>query len=106
MNDFDLAIRRVALSAGSALAALLLALYWSTLSLAQSREDQYGSPTDPIDPVGSASGSMSGSSGGSMSDVVGVLPDTGGPFVLFIGAALILTGTGVALFRGRRADRQ
>jgi hypothetical protein len=59
----------------------VLLLLWSTAAYAQSREDQYGSPTDSVDHVSqAASGTLS------------VLPDTGGPLILFIGVAFIVAG--------------
>lgn len=71
----------------------LMALLWSTAAYAQSREGQYGSPTDPVDHVGQ------------VSDTLSVLPDTGGPLVLFVGGALIVAGTSVALLRRRAGHR-
>lgn len=72
--------------------ASALLLLWSAVALAQSREDQYGSPTDAVESAGRASESLS------------VLPDTGGPMILLVGGALIVVGTGLSLLRhtGRR----
>ncbi|QIN84387.1 LPXTG cell wall anchor domain-containing protein [Rubrobacter tropicus] len=78
--------------AGLFLASTLL-LLWSTAAYAQSREGQYGSPTDTVDHASRVSGTLS------------VLPDTGGPLILFVGAALIVTGTGIALVRRRAGYR-
>lgn len=69
--------------------AIVLLLLWNTAAYAQSREDQYGSPTDPVDHVNRAS------------DTLSVLPDTGGPLILLAGVALVVVGAGMALF-GRR----
>jgi len=69
-----------------ALASLML-LLWTTAAYAQSREDQYGSPTDPVD------------SANRVSDTLSVLPDTGGPLLLIVGVALVVVGTGVTLAR-------
>lgn len=77
---------RVAHLTGFVFATVLL-LLWSTAAYAQSREDQYGSPTDPVDHVSQASGTLS------------VLPDTGGPLLLIVGVALVVVGTGVTLAR-------
>lgn len=67
--------------------ASLMLLLWSTVAHAQSREDQYGSPTDPVD------------SANRVSDTLSVLPDTGGPLILIVGVALIIVGTAVTLVR-------
>lgn len=77
---------KVARLMGFILASLML-LLWSTAAYAQSREDQYGSPTDSVDSVNGVSGTLS------------VLPDTGGPLILIVGVALIIVGTGVTLVR-------
>lgn len=79
---------RIAQLSSFVLAAVLL-LLWSTAAYAQSREDQYGSPTDPVDHVNR------------VSDTLGVLPDTGGPMILLAGVVLVVVGAGMALF-GRR----
>jgi len=81
---------RVANLTGFAFASVLL-LLWSTAAYAQSREDQYGSPTDPVDHVSRASGTLS------------VLPDTGGPLILLIGVAFVVAGAGLAIV-GRRGE--
>jgi hypothetical protein len=60
---------RVAHVAGFVVVSIL-SLLWSTAAYAQSREDQYGSPTGPVDYVGRAL------------DTLGVLPETGGPLIL------------------------
>jgi hypothetical protein len=73
--------------------AVVLSLLWSTAAYAQSREDQYGSPTDPVDHVNR------------VSDTLGVLPDTGGPLILLAGVALVVVGAGMALV-GRRGGRR
>ena len=83
---------RVAFLTSFALAFVLLAL-WSTAAFAQSREDQYGSPTDPVEHATRAS------------DALSVLPETGGPMIVLVGAALILVGTGLAIV-GRRTGRR
>lgn len=72
--------------------ASVLVLLWSAVAHAQSREDQYGSPTDAVESAGQAGQSLS------------VLPETGGPMILLIGGALIVAGTGLSLLRhtGRR----
>ncbi|QIN84380.1 hypothetical protein GBA63_18335 [Rubrobacter tropicus] len=67
--------------------AILTMLVLAASAQAQSREGQYGSPTDTMDHASRVSGTLS------------VLPDTGGPLILFVGAALIVTGTGIALVR-------
>ncbi len=67
----------------------VMPLLWSTAAYAQSREDQYGSPTAPVDHASQVSGTLS------------VLPDTGGPLILLVGAALVLVGTGMALVSRR-----
>lgn len=82
---------RVAHLTSFALVAVLL-LLWSTAAYAQSREDQYGSPTDSVDHVSqAASGTLS------------VLPDTGGPLILFVGVAFVVAGAGLAIV-GRRGE--
>ena len=81
---------RVAHLAGFAIATVLL-LLWSTAAYAQSREDQYGSPTDAVDHASQASGTLS------------VLPDTGGPLILLIGVAFVVAGAGLAIV-GRRGE--
>lgn len=73
--------------------ALVLTFLWSTTAYAQSREDQYGSPTDAVDHANRASEALS------------VLPDTGGPLILLVGAALVVAGTGMTLV-GRRIGRR
>jgi LPXTG-motif cell wall-anchored protein len=73
---------------GFVLAALPMLAY-GTIANAQSREDQYGSPTDPVEFGNTASGAL------------GVLPETGGTLILFVGAALIIAGTAVILLRRR-----
>ena len=78
---------RIAQLASFVLAVVLL-LLWSTAAYAQSREDQYGSPTDPVDHVNRVSGTL------------GVLPETGGPLILLVGVALGVGGAGRA--RGGR----
>lgn len=72
--------------------ASVAVLLWSAVAHAQSREDQYGSPTDPVDSAGRAAESLS------------VLPETGGPMILLVGGALIVAGTALSLLRhtGRR----
>lgn len=80
---------RTAQLASFVLASALL-LLWSTAAYAQSREDQYGSPTDPVDQAGR------------VSDTLSVLPDTGGPLILLVGGALIVAGTGLSLLRHAR----
>ncbi len=77
---------KVARLTGFVLTSLML-LLWSTAAYAQSREDQYGSPTDSVD------------SANRVSDTLSVLPDTGGPLILIVGVALIIVGTGVTLAR-------
>ena len=77
---------RVAYITGFAVASVLL-LLWNTAAYAQSREDQYGSPADPVDSADRVSGTLS------------VLPDTGGPLLLIVGVALVVVGTGVTLVR-------
>lgn len=79
---------RAAHVAGSVLMFVLL-LFWSTAAFAQSREDQYGSPTDSVDHVSRAS------------DTLSVLPDTGGPLILLVGVAFVVVGAGMAII-GRR----
>ena len=71
----------------------LMVLLWSTAAYAQSREDQYGSPTDAVEPAGR------------VSDTLSVLPDTGGPLILLVGAALVVAGTGLAVVRRRDGRR-
>ena len=83
---------RIAHLAGLVLAVVVL-LMWSTVAYAQSREDQYGSPTDPVDHVNR------------VTDTLGVLPETGGPLILLAGIALVVVGAGMALV-GRRGGRQ
>lgn len=82
---------RIAQLASFVLAFALL-LLWSTVAYAQSREDQYGSPTDPVDHANRVSETLS------------VLPDTGGPMILLVGGALVVVGTGMALI-SRRGGR-
>lgn len=65
----------------------------SSAAYAQSREDQYGSPTGPVEHANRAA------------ETLGVLPDTGGPLILLVGAAFVLAGTGLALV-GRRMGRR
>ena len=65
----------------------VLLLLWSTAAFAQSREDQYGSPTDRVD------------SASRVCDTLSVLPDTGGPLLLIVGVALVVVGTGVTVAR-------
>lgn len=83
---------RVAYVASFAFTSALL-LLWSTVAYAQSREDQYGSPTDAVDHASR------------VSDTLGVLPDTGGPLILLVGGALVVVGTGMALV-GRWGGRR
>lgn len=83
---------RVAPLAGF-VAVTILSLLWSTAAYAQSREDQYGSPTGPVDHVGR------------VLDTLGVLPETGGPLILFVGTALVVVGTGMALVSRRNGRR-
>ncbi len=71
----------------------ILSLLWSTAAYAQSREDQYGSPTGPVGDVGRAL------------DTLGVLPETGGPLILLAGTALVVVGTGMALVSRRNGRR-
>ena len=79
-------IRLGARFAGFVLAVLAM-LVRGPAAHAQSREDQYGSPTDSADLAG---------------DALGVLPDTGGSLIPLVGA-LVFTGTGVVLVhRARR----
>jgi hypothetical protein len=88
--------------------AFFLMLLWSTGAYAQSREDQYGSPTAPVDPPAGqvASGTSGVGPGGQVaSGTLGVLPDTGGPSLLFAGTSLLVLGTGAALV-GRRNGRR
>jgi hypothetical protein len=73
--------------------AVVLLLFWNTGAYAQSREDQYGPPTGPVDHVNRAS------------DVLNVLPDTGGPLILLVGVALVVVGAGMALV-GRQNGRK
>lgn len=82
---------RVAYLASFVFASVLL-LFWSAAAHAQSREDQYGSPTDPVD------------SAGRVADTLSVLPETGGPLILLVGGALIVGGTVLGLLGriGRR----
>lgn len=82
---------RVAHLTSFALVAVLL-LLWSTAAYAQSREDQYGSPTDSVDHVSQAA-----------SGTLNVLPDTGGPLILFVGVAFVVAGAGLAIV-GRRGE--
>jgi len=91
-NSTRSAHHRIAQLASFMLAFGLL-LLWSTVAYAQSREGQYGSPTDPVDHASR------------VSDTLSVLPDTGGPLVLFVGAALIVAGTSMALVRRRAGHR-
>ena len=64
---------------------------WAAVALAQgSSGDQYGAPTGPSGVVGQA---------------VGVLPETGGPLLIFAIAGLALTSTGLALLRRRYRGR-
>ena len=64
---------------------------WAAVALAQgSSGDQYGAPTGPSGVVGQA---------------VGVLPETGGPLLIFAIAGLALTSTGLALLRRRFRGR-
>ena len=72
----------------------VLLLLWSTAAYAQSREDRYGSPTDSVDHVSQAT-----------SGTLSVLPDTGGPLILFIGVALVVAGAGLAIVGRRGEDR-
>lgn len=82
---------RVAYLTSFAFMSVLL-LLWSTAAYAQSREDQYGSPTDSVDHVSQAA-----------SSTLSVLPDTGGPLILFIGVAFVVAGAGLAIV-GRRGE--
>lgn len=66
--------------------AVLAMLVLGTTAHGQSREGQYGPPTD--------SGNVAG-------HALGVLPDTGGPLIPLVGA-LVFTGTGVVLVRRAR----
>ena len=61
--------------------------FWSTVAYAQSREDQYGSPTDALE------------SANRVSDTLSVLPDTGEPLLQIVGVAMVVVGTGVTLVR-------
>lgn len=71
--------------------SIILMLVCATVAYAQTAEDQYGSPTDTVDPVG---------------DVLGVLPDTGGPLLLLAaGGVLVVAGIGLAI-RRRSASRR
>jgi LPXTG-motif cell wall-anchored protein len=88
MKGVGMAVSHRAWFVGFVLAALVM-LACSTIANAQSREDQYGSPTDPVEFGHTASGTL------------GVLPETGGPLILFVGAALIIAGTAVTLLRRR-----
>jgi hypothetical protein len=83
---------RVAYIASFVLAVFLL-LMWNTVAYAQSREDQYGSPTEPVDHVNRAS------------DMLSVLPDTGGPLILLAGVTLVMVGAGLGLI-GRWGGRE
>jgi hypothetical protein len=83
---------RVAHLTGFVFATVSL-LLWNTAAYAQSREDQYGSPTDPVDHVSQASGTLS------------VLPDTGGPLILLIGVAFVVAGAGLAIVGSRGEGR-
>ena len=76
--------------------AFFLMLLWSTGAYAQSREDQYGSPTDPVEDP--AAGQVA-------SGTLGVLPDTGGPSLLFAGTSFVVVATGVALVSRRNGRR-
>jgi LPXTG-motif cell wall-anchored protein len=90
MKGVGIALSYAARFVGFVLAALAM-LACSTIANAQSREDQYGSPTDPVQFGNTASGAF------------GVLPETGGPLILFVGAALIIAGTAVILLLRRRS---
>jgi LPXTG-motif cell wall-anchored protein len=73
--------------------ALVMAftLLWAAVALAQgSSGDQYGAPTGPSGVVGEA---------------VSVLPETGGPLLIFAIVGLALTTTGLALLRRRFRGR-
>jgi LPXTG-motif cell wall-anchored protein len=73
--------------------ALVMAftLLWAAVALAEgSSGDQYGAPTGPSGVVGGA---------------VSVLPETGGPLLIFAIAGLALTTTGLALLRRRFRGR-
>ena len=85
---------KAAFVASLAFASVLL-LLWDTVAYAQSREDQYGSPTDTVDRVSRASDTLSGT--------LGVLPETGGPLILLIGVAFVVAGAGLAIV-GRRGE--
>jgi LPXTG-motif cell wall-anchored protein len=64
---------------------------WAAVALAEgSSGDQYGAPTGPSGVVGEA---------------VGVLPETGGPLLIFAIVALALTSTGLTLLRRRFRSR-
>ena len=69
--------------------AFVFLLFCNAVVHPQSREDQYGSPTEPVDHVNRAA------------DVLSVLPETGGPLILFAGVALVAVGAGMILV-GRR----
>ena len=62
---------------------LTLILVCATVAFAQSADDQYGSPVDPVRPAVAA---------------IGVLPDTGGPLsLLIIGGLLVFAGAVLAV---------